>query len=599
MKKKLFSLLLCTALALTLFPAAAFAADDWRVASATWQDPENVVLLWEAQEEYTYEIYRSDSRGGTYESIGSTAAGSFRDGNASWPEAPYYRVQSIAPDGTEGALSQPIQAGTNQQKLDKVTVIMYHNFIGKDDILNGWLFDEYSLHPAEFEADLQYLRQNGYTTITSADLLDYINGEKPLPAKAVILSIDDGTWGVYTNAFPLLQSYGMKADFNLIGENIDNTWQELYDGGTRDGQSAPYCVWEEILEMQASGAVNICSHTYGLHRYNSDGRVGTSMMDGERPEDFALVVQNDYALVCSSTGGWTGVTPTTMAYPYSRRSSESDEIILANTGYEILMGGNGARGTAANYFVRGADAESQLRIMSRPCRMEGHPIQEYLAEVDAEDQANGVNTAEDPFALSAEECTQIARYYSPYTDVSGSAWYAGAVYYAYVNALLTGTSRTEFSPSATVSRAMAATLLYRMAGEPAVSGSAGLTDVPEDAWYAQAARWAAENDILPNIESGVFAPNDAITREELVTALYRYALLRGLDLADDGGAAAAAFSDHAAVSPWAADAVNWATAADVLNGDGQGHLLPQGELTRAELATILQNWSSGQAALFA
>lgn len=57
-------------------------------------------------------------------------------------------------------------------------------------------FEEYSLDPADFEADLQYFRDNGYTTITSEDLLAYINGEKPLPDKALIISIDDGTQGV-------------------------------------------------------------------------------------------------------------------------------------------------------------------------------------------------------------------------------------------------------------------------------------------------------------------------------------------------------------------------------------------------------------------
>ena len=82
---------------------------------------------------------------------------------------------------------------------------MYHNFISDEDIANGVEFEEYSLKPEDFEEDLKYFRNNGYTTITSADLIDYINGEKPLPLKAVIISIDDGTEGVYKNAWPLFE----------------------------------------------------------------------------------------------------------------------------------------------------------------------------------------------------------------------------------------------------------------------------------------------------------------------------------------------------------------------------------------------------------
>lgn len=242
------------------------------------------------------------------------------------------------------------------------------------------------------------------------------------------------------------------------------------------GQSAPYCVWEELTEMERSGEINLCSHTYGLHRFNNDGRTGASMKEGETAEEYAAVVKADYDLCVSCIGGWTGTAPTTMAYPYSRRSSESDALLLANTGYQILMGGANARGTAANYFVDGADAASQLRIMSRPCRMEGTPISEYLAAADAEDAANGVNAAEDTRSLTAEECAEIARWYSPYDDVGGTRWFAGAVYYAYVNGLLRGTSNRTFSPDDMLSRGMVATLMHRMAGEPQ-AGTAGLSDV--------------------------------------------------------------------------------------------------------------------------
>ena len=592
MKRKIITVFLCLFLITGLMPCTAGAKDGWTPDSATWQDPNNVVLIWTAQEGYRYRIYRSDTQNGDYQLIGTSSSGSYRDDEAAWPRASYYRVLPILPDGTEGSLSEPIQAGTNPRKLSKVTTLMYHNFISDEDILDGVLFEEYSLKPADFEADLQYFRSNGYTTVTSADLLDYINGKKPLPAKALILSIDDGTLGVYTNGWPLLKKYRMKADFNVIGEQIDAAWQLIYDGGSREGQSAPYCQWNELIRMEESGEINLCSHTYGLHRYNRDGRIGASMMDGERLSDYIFVIRNDYDLTVSCIGGWTGKNPTTMAYPYSRRSSETDRAILENTGYEILMAGENARGTASNYFVDGASAESQYRLISRPCRMEGHPASEYLEAVDQRDQANGVNTEENTAALSAEECSEIALWYSPYDDVSGNSWYAGAAYYAYANALMTGTSLTEFSPQQTVSRAMTATLLYRMAGEPEVSSSVSAHDIPSGTWYTKAALWAVENDIFPGTEDGTFSPDQAVTREELITALYRYARIGGFDVSSGEAISLSAFPDSSEISPWASDAVRWAAAEDIMKGDDRGYLMPRDHLTRAQLATVLQTWGS-------
>ena len=79
----------------------------------------------------------------------------------------------------------------------------------------------------------------------------------------------------------------------------------------------------------------------------------------------------------------------TVAYPYSKRSPLGDRIVLENTGYKILMAGDGARGTAGNYFVRGCDFSNQLTLMSRPCRMNGTPIGVYLQRISERDFANG------------------------------------------------------------------------------------------------------------------------------------------------------------------------------------------------------------------
>lgn len=358
---------------------------------AVWQDPGNVVLMWEADPNYTYRILRSDSPDGEFVSIGSSDTGSFRDDTAEHPNTYYYQIEGTHALEPKIGITEPVQPVVDPDAVTGVSVIMYHNFISYADEMKGVEYEEYSITPTAFERDLSWLKYNGYVTITSEELIWYLENKEPLPEKAVILSIDDGTRGVYTNAWPLLQKYGMKADLNIIGAWIDETWNLLDAGGTRDGQAAPYCTWEELVEMQESGVINLCSHTYDLHVFDEDGRIGMSLMENESEDSFVQAVSRDYELSVSCIEGWTGKSPRTVAYPYSRRSTESDRLVLENTGYEILMAGRGDRGTEGNYFVTGCDISAQLRLMSRPCRMDGTYIWTYLEDIEKVDQANGVN----------------------------------------------------------------------------------------------------------------------------------------------------------------------------------------------------------------
>ena len=366
-------------------------AEDEAYAKAIWQDPNNVVLLWNSTANYEYTIYRSSDPSKRFEFVGQSTVGSYRDATASYPNEYYYKIKATSLNTQEATEFGPFRAVVEPDAVDSVSVIMYHNFVSDADRANGIEFEEYSISPSDFEADLIWLKENGYVTITSAELLYYLKSKQPIPKNAVILSIDDGSWGVYTNAWPLLKKYGMKADFNVIGEQIDATWELLRSGGSRENNPAPFCTWEELIEMQNSGEINICSHTYGLHRYNREKRVGMSMMENESHKDFAKVVKEDYNLALSCIEGWMGIMTATVAYPYSKRSSLGDKIVLENTGYKILMAGEWARGTAGNYFVRGCDFSNQLTLMSRPCRMHGTPISVYLEQIQQNDASNGVN----------------------------------------------------------------------------------------------------------------------------------------------------------------------------------------------------------------
>ena len=110
---------------------------------------------------------------------------------------------------------------------------------------------------------------------------------------------------------------------------------------------------------------------------------------------------------------------------------------------------------------------------------------------------------------------------STFGDVPADAYYAKAVAWAVENGITEGTSDTTFAPGTICTRAQGAALLYRAAGSPAVSGSAAFTDVPADAYYADAAAWAEQKGITGGIGNGLFGPHNNCTRAQIVTFLYR------------------------------------------------------------------------------
>lgn len=177
---------------------------------------------------------------------------------------------------------------------------------------------------------------------------------------------------------------------------------------------------------------------------------------------------------------------------------------------------------------------------------------------------------------------------SRFEDVAKQDWYYYPVQAAAQDGLFLGTSETEFSPNAAATRAMLPMVLHRMAGSPAVTGSSQFADVAADAWYAEAVVWARENKVVNGISDTEFAPDRAITREELVTMLYRYAQQFGEVTSNP--AALDAFADTASVSDYAKEATAWAAQSGLLKGlelNGQLCIDPAGTATRAQAATFL------------
>ena len=175
----------------------------------------------------------------------------------------------------------------------------------------------------------------------------------------------------------------------------------------------------------------------------------------------------------------------------------------------------------------------------------------------------------------------------PFTDVTEGDWFYDAVRYAYENSLMDGVGGNRFAPNSATTRAQLVTILYRLEGQPAVSGDLPFTDVESGTWYTNAVLWAAQNGIVNGVNDTEFAPGDDLTRQQLVTILYRYAEAKGYDVS--ASADLSGYPDAGQVQDYAQPAMAWAVAEGIVEGM-DGNLNPAGNASRAQIATILMRF---------
>ena len=177
---------------------------------------------------------------------------------------------------------------------------------------------------------------------------------------------------------------------------------------------------------------------------------------------------------------------------------------------------------------------------------------------------------------------------NPYDDVADADWFYAAVQLVTEHGLMNGTSDTKFSPNVIISRAMLVTVLYRLDGEPAVSGDIPFLDVKSGEWYSDAILWASENGIVLGYDSVTFGLNDPVTREQAVAIINRYAKSKELDVSPSDDLTL--YTDADDISDWALDAMKWAIATGIIQGRTPTTIAPQGTCTRAEIAMVFMRF---------
>ena len=339
----------------------------------------------------------------------------------------------------------------------------------------------------------------------------------------------------------------------------------------------------------------------GLTLIESSGRVKLTVTEGKDTTEYYLrLTLDDIAPIVTLDSENVAADPTTGKYTITGTTEPGLRVKL-NTEPETTA----TAGVDGRFEIKGTLTKTNASEMTETAGFES-----LLGEVTAEDGAGNPSAPAAVVVTAREEWTppedpsspsggssggskranadKADKNKSPFRDVLDSDWFYEDVLFAHEEGLLTGTAKRTFSPYANTTRAMMATVLWRMDGEPEAKADSRFTDVAGGQWYSEAVAWADENGIVKGYGTGAFGTNDAVTREQFAAMLYRYAQYSGRVI--QTGNDLTSFKDAARVSSWAQDAMLWAVHNGIITGKPGKLLDPQGTATRAEIAAMLRRF---------
>ena len=295
----------------------------------------------------------------------------------------------------------------------------------------------------------------------------------------------------------------------------------------------------------------------------------------------AMQSLNDVRQTADLRSGPAGYTLASGFTPLSINSSYSVSLLTGGT--FVLTGGTAyvtiSSGTVVNISTGREVPSSATLVANERYFCTENTVAVFTASSNSDCLVDGY------YRLSKTASSSI-----PFSDVGTSSWYFNAAVYSYSNGLFSGMTATTFGPEENMTRAMFVTVLYRLAGSPGVSGGAPFPDVASSSlYYYNAVIWANANNIVKGHDTGLFSPEDPITREQMAVIIYRYANYAGKNTSNASNAAFQSFPDKANVSQYAVDGLTWATSVGIINGSS-GYLYPHDVATRAQVAQIITNF---------
>lgn len=217
----------------------------------------------------------------------------------------------------------PVVADTRPEV--QLPILMYHK-IAEDSAA-----DEYTITQKQFADDLLWLKENGFTTVTTHQLISYAESGEALPEKPVLLTFDDGYYNNYLYAVPLLAQNNMTAVFSVIGKEVEDVSGQLNRNPLGQSMNSG-----EVAELAKSNYAEIGSHTYDLHHI--DTRKGADRITGESQDDYENTLLADLQKNNDYIESVTGSRPLLFAWPYGAYPLDrSADKVLKEAGYKISV----------------------------------------------------------------------------------------------------------------------------------------------------------------------------------------------------------------------------------------------------------------------
>ena len=368
---------------------------------------------------------------------------------------------------------------------------------------------------------------------------------------------------------------------------------------TEDGSKQATCT---VTVTQPVTGVSLNKNTLELYTGKSETLIATvEPSDATNPavnwsSDKPEVATVEGGTVTAKAAGTATITATTVDGGFTTICTVTvrPDIPPANPNYRITVEATqGGTVTADPTAAKAGTTVTLTPVPDRGYQVGSVAVTDRFGEpVAVTEQADGTYTFTMPNGQVTVTVT-FAEAPLPFPDVTEGDWFYDAVRYAYETGLMDGVGDSLFAPNSDTTRAQLVTILYRLEGEPEVSGTSGFTDVAADTWYTDAVAWAAANGIVNGVSETEFAPGKDITREQLATILFRYAEAKGYDVS--ARADLSAYPDADQIQSYAAESVAWAVAEGLIQGFEDNTLRPAGNATRAQIATILMRFCEGVA----
>ena len=372
------------------------------------------------------------------------------------------------------------------------------------------------------------------------------------------------------------------------GEYTNEEGDKLFDGksSTKWCGSDSGAMW---LVFELADGAEVLSQWYTLHAGAESNnyiaaafRLQTLNTEAITEEAYLALDEASKRAVAADDSKWINLSVVT---------GNSENEVTREVAMENLVSAQVYRFVVDESGQPGAQTWGALRI---------YEMELYAFEGTLDTVGNGLLKAETVGTYNVSYCVNkeeinattvtVGHKCDAYTDVDGH-WAKDAICYVTERGLFKGTSETTFEPDSSMTRAMTVTVLYRIAGEPEVTGTLSFTDVGEGSYYYDALLWAVQNGIAKGTSETTFDPYLAVTREQLVTFLYRFQKYNGVDVS--AAADLSVFSDGSTVITYAREAMRWAVAEGLVKGTLEGTLSPKDTAARAHFATILERMLKG------